>query len=157
MLECYWIHRNKLQWNFNHNSWIFIQENAFENITCKMAAVLYWPQLASTYLPLVPHICVGELGQPYFKYWLVACLAPSHYLNQCWVIVNGTLRNKLQWNFNQSSWIFIHRNAFEDIICKIAAILSQPKYVKDVLQICLILSKAAAVSLLITFGISCLC
>ena len=25
---------------------------------------------------------------------------PSHYLNQCWVIVNWTLRNKLHWNFN---------------------------------------------------------
>ena len=25
---------------------------------------------------------------------------PSHYLNQCWVFVKWTLRNKLQWNFN---------------------------------------------------------
>ena len=25
--------------------------------------------------------------------------APSHYLNQCWVIVNWTLRNKFEWNF----------------------------------------------------------
>ena len=24
---------------------------------------------------------------------------PSHYLNQCWLIVNCTLRNKLQWIF----------------------------------------------------------
>ena len=28
--------------------------------------------------------------------------APSHYLNQCWVMLNWTLRNKLQWNFNKS-------------------------------------------------------
>ena len=27
-------------------------------------------------------------------------IKPSHYPNQCWVIVNWTLRNKLQWNFN---------------------------------------------------------
>ena len=26
---------------------------------------------------------------------------PSHYLNQCCIIVNWTLRNKLQWNFSQ--------------------------------------------------------
>ena len=39
---------------------------------------------------------------------------PSHYLkNQCWNIVNCTLRNKLQWNFNRNLKIFIHENAFE--------------------------------------------
>ena len=32
---------NKLQWNLNRNSCIFIQENAFENVVCKMAATLY--------------------------------------------------------------------------------------------------------------------
>ena len=31
--------RNKLQWNFRHNSCIFIQENAFENVVWKMAAI----------------------------------------------------------------------------------------------------------------------
>ena len=30
----------KLQWNLNQNSSIFIQENAFENVICKMAAIL---------------------------------------------------------------------------------------------------------------------
>ena len=29
-----------LQWKFNQNSTIFIQENAFENVVCKMAAIL---------------------------------------------------------------------------------------------------------------------
>ena len=36
-----------------------------------------------------------------------AWTAPSHYLNRCWNIVNWTLRNKLQWNFSQNSYIFI--------------------------------------------------
>ena len=38
--------RNKLQWNFNRNSNIFIQENARENIICEMASILsrlQWP------------------------------------------------------------------------------------------------------------------
>ena len=35
--------------------------------------------------------------------------APSHYLNQCWVIVKWPLRNKLQWNFNQNKNIFIRK------------------------------------------------
>ena len=37
---------------------------------------------------------------------------PSHYLNQCWVIVSWTLRNKLQWNINRIqnfSFTKIHR------------------------------------------------
>ena len=37
-----------------------------------------------------------------FRYWLVAWPAPNHYLNQCWNIVNSTLRNILQWNFDRN-------------------------------------------------------
>ena len=33
-----------------------------------------------------------------FRQWLVAWTAPSHYLNQCWNIVNWTLGNKFRWN-----------------------------------------------------------
>ena len=40
MLFIYWTPRNKLQWNFNRNSYIFIQENPFENVVWKMAAIL---------------------------------------------------------------------------------------------------------------------
>ena len=43
MME-YWTLRNKLQWNLKQNSHIFSQENAFENIVCKMAAILSRPQ-----------------------------------------------------------------------------------------------------------------
>ena len=45
----------------------------------------------------------------------MAWSAPSHYLNQCWNIVNLTLRNKLQWNFNRYSYIFIQENIFQNI------------------------------------------
>ena len=34
-----WTLRNKLQWNLNQNLWIFIQENPFETVVQKMAAV----------------------------------------------------------------------------------------------------------------------
>ena len=50
---------------------------------------------------------------------------PSHYLNQCWDIVNWTLRNMLQWNLNRNSNMFIEEYAFENIIWKMAVILSQ--------------------------------
>ena len=78
-----------------------------------------------THLPLVPHICVSELGQHWFRWWLVACSAPSHYPNQCSLIVNWTLRNKLHWNSNRNCNILIDRNAFENAVCKMATILSR--------------------------------
>ena len=49
-------------------------------------------------------------------------MAPSHYLNQCWNIVNWTLGNKLQWNLNQNPNIFIQENAFENGVCEMASI-----------------------------------
>ena len=58
---------------------------------------------------------------------------PSHYLNQCWYIVNWTLGHKLQWNLNPNLYtcIFIQefQNAFENGIWKMVSILSQPQCV----------------------------
>ena len=77
------------------------------------------------HLPRVTKICVGELGQPWFRLWLVASPAPSHYLNQCWLIVSWNLRNKLQWNLKRKTKRFIHENAFENVVCEMAVILSR--------------------------------
>ena len=76
----------------------------------------------------MPQICVSESGEHWFREWLVAYMASSHYLNQCRVIVNLTLRNKRQWNFNQNTNIFIDENASENIVCEIAAILCRERW-----------------------------
>ena len=76
-----------------------------------------------------------DLGQHWFRWWLVAYSAPSHYINQCWVIVNCTLRNKLQWNFNKNTELFIHKNASQNTVCKMAAILSRGRWVKFLSEI----------------------
>ena len=78
-----------------------------------------------THLHLVPHMCVSESGQHWFRWWRVAYSAPSHYLSQCWVFVSLTVRNKLQWNFDQNTKLFIHENASENTVCEKAAILSR--------------------------------
>ena len=52
----------------------------------------------------------------------------SHYLNQCWDIVNWTLRNMLQWNFNQNIKLFIHKNTTENVFSEMAAILSSGRW-----------------------------
>ena len=65
-----------------------------------------------------------QTNRHWFRYWLVAWPAPSHYLNQCWNIVNWTLGNKFQWNRNRNSNIFIQENSFENVR-NMAAILSR--------------------------------
>ena len=55
--------------------------------------------------------------------------APSHYLNQCWNIVNSNLRNKLQWYLQRSSYFFIQGKAFENVVCEMVEILSRPQCV----------------------------
>ena len=91
----------------------------------KKLSLLSLKYIHLTHLPLVPHICVSESGQHWFRWWLVAYSAPSQYLNQCWIVVNCTIRNKFQWNFNQNTKLFIPENAFENIVCEKAAILSR--------------------------------
>ena len=86
-----------------------------------------------THLALVLQICISEVGEHWFRQWLGAEQATSHYLNQCWFIVNWALRNTLQLKLNQNSNIFIEENAFENV-CKMVAILSsRGRWVKDTL------------------------
>ena len=69
----------------------------------------------------------------YMRQWigsaLVAYSAPSHYLNQCSIIVNWILKNKLKWNFSQITELFFHENASDNIACEMAAILSRGRWV----------------------------
>ena len=64
-----WTLRNRIQWNINLNWNIFIQENAFENVVWKMAAILSWPQCVN----------VPGLGRnhndpgAFYEYWKVIC------------------------------------------------------------------------------------
>ena len=82
-------------------------------------------------------------GAAYMRRWtgsaLVqerACrlLRSSDYLNQCWLIVNWTLRNRLQLDSNQNDKFFIHDNSFGNDICEMAAILSRGRWVKAYLM-----------------------
>ena len=74
------------------------------------------------------HICVSRQNHHWFRKWLGAWSVPSHYLNQCWNIVNWNLRSKLQWNLKQNSYIFIQENAFENVVWKMSANLSRRKW-----------------------------
>ena len=62
-------------------------------------------------------------------------MAPSHYLNQCSIIVIWTRTNTFQLNCNRNSNIFIQENAFQNVAWKMLAILSRPQCVKCMLSL----------------------
>ena len=76
----------------------------------------------------VVYMCVSELGQHWFRQRLGACSAPSLCLNHCWLIVKTNQRI-----LNLNTGIFIQENTFEQIVCKIAGILSKLPVIKYLL------------------------
>ena len=69
------------------------------------------------------HTCVSNVGLHWFRKWLLACSAPSHFLKQCWIIVVWTFGNKFKWNceiWRNSEQSFIQENEFETIVCKMS-------------------------------------
>ena len=82
----------------------------------------------STHWGWVTHICVSK----FFSLGSDNGLSPGRRQAIIWTnaIINWTLRNKHQWNFNQNSYIFIQENAFEMVVWKMPAILSRPQCVK---------------------------
>ena len=75
----------------------------------------------------VTHICISKLTNIGSNNGLSVA---SHYLNQYFNIVNWTLRNTVQWNFNRNSYAFI-QDVFESVVWKMAAILSRPQCVNN--------------------------
>ena len=122
--------RHKSQGISSHGIY-YVEFNQFGPRMLRVKSIWFcpFPKACVIHLPLVPHICICELGQHWFRWWLVACSAPSHYLNQCWLIVNWTLRHNFQWNVNQNTKLIIHENAFENIVCEMTAILSRGRWV----------------------------
>ena len=109
---------------------IEIQTFSFKKLRLKVSSAKWRPSCLGlnvlTHRGQVGHICVGKLGHHWFIQWLVTYLAPSHYMIQC---CNWTIRNERQWNCNRNSYIFIQENPFENVVWKMAAILSRPQCV----------------------------
>ena len=76
------------------------------------------------------HIYVSNLCNHWFKWWLATFSLPRHYLKQYWNIVNWTLKNKLQWNFNLNLNISI-KKALEIVVCEMAATLPRIQCVNN--------------------------
>ena len=94
--------------------------------------------VASPNLVIIVLVDSSPPSATYMHQWLwsalveitACCLFSTKPLSKpIWVIVNWTLRNKLQWNFNQNTKLFIHEKASENIVYEMAAILSRERWV----------------------------
>ena len=48
---------------------------------------------------------------------------------QCWFVVNQiSKKNLLKWSFDKNTNMFIEENMFENIVCKMAVILTRPQW-----------------------------
>ena len=63
----------------------------------------------------VTQICVGKSS-------LVAYSVPSHYQNQCSLVENWTLGNRIQSNSNKYTTVSIQENKFGNVVCQITNI-----------------------------------
>ena len=52
----------KIQWRIDGYWNNFIQENAFENVTCKISAILFWPQYVTPRMICVDTTAFGHLS-----------------------------------------------------------------------------------------------
>ena len=98
---------------FYHRSFLWVQ---MTDSKISIVQIMVWARTEERSLsesiltppPLVPHICVREMSQHWFR-WLSESM-----LEYC------TLVNKLQLNSIEIKKYSIHENAFENVVCKIA-------------------------------------
>ena len=83
--------------------------------------------------PRPPHTPTPFPSAAYLRQWIGSALVQkmacrlfgvNPFLNQLWVIVNCTLKNKIQWNFDQNTKNVIFENASENVVWEMAAILT---------------------------------
>ena len=76
------------------------------------------------------HICVGNLIIIGSDNGLSPGRRQAIFRINAGILLIGPLGNKLRWNINRSSNIFIQENALENVVCEMASISSRPQCVK---------------------------
>ena len=76
-----------------------------------------WPHLPGAnefnHWGQVTHIGITKLGHYCFRWWFVACLVPSHYLSQCYFIVDWIIANIFQRHCNQNTTFSFKKMLFK--------------------------------------------
>ena len=127
-----WTKMYQSQWNFNQNTF-FSQTNAFKNVISKL---LTKPQFINS---LWHGNALWQQRSEYIlaqmmAYWL---MAPSHWLNHCWLMIKGVPWHLLGSNFTRSFVAFAcvqiyrkHSNEFEIHTFKSTTASSREQWVK---------------------------
>ena len=129
--------------HFNENL-IKIQISSLKKMHLKLPSAKWWPfclwlSVLTKPLSKINYTSLNSSSATYMRQWIEATLVQIRACrlfdakplsNNCWVIVNWTFRNKLQWNINQNMKVFIHENASEIVACEMVAILSWGRRVK---------------------------
>ena len=61
------------------------------------------------------HVCVKILRRQWVRLWHVVVSTPDLYLKQYWRIINKTLRDNGQWNFDQNVTAFVQHAGFYEL------------------------------------------
>ena len=93
----------------------FITKIKIDSSPLSAAYMRQWTGSALVQIMACPLFGVKPLSKPTLGY----C---QYYWN---------LRSKLQWNLNKKPKLFIHENALENVVFKMAAILSRGRWVKE--------------------------
>ena len=96
-----------------------------QHFAVNVAIVSTWKESLNSVYPGDAMICqrstlfqITISWKPTALPWLVACSVPSHYLDQCWLIVNWTLRNKLHRNSNKSTQLSFMKMSLKMLFAK---------------------------------------
>ena len=97
--------RVKINWNLVCPLHPFSSINHFEIVNWKTPLEIEpLREFCWTLRSQMAHLCVGKLYHHWFRYCLVVCPVLSHYLNQCWCIVNWIHGNYFRCIFNQNKY-----------------------------------------------------
>ena len=107
--------RNKLQWNLKLNSFIFIQENAFENVVCEMASISSRPQWVNEACIHWAETCYN-CKQICTKYYITYEICGFVHINSkicCGYIILFIFKRVKNSNFSSSYWLTYFTTSYQ--------------------------------------------
>ena len=114
-------------------NYTFTQVAGYHMFTTKTKGCSHEQYVASlTHWGRATHICVSKLNiigsdNGLSPDWRQAII----WTNAGILLIEPVGTNKLLWNLSRNSHIFIQENVFENVVWKIAAILSRPQFVNS--------------------------
>ena len=105
--------------NFHCSQWWKINQN---DIYSSVHLLTHWGR--------VTHKCVGNSTIISSDNGLAPGWCQTIIRTNAGILLIGPLGKKIQWNFNRNLYIFNKEDTFENVVWKLAAILSRPQCVK---------------------------